>query len=62
MYENYVHDAFKGAFFLGQPVDSILQAIEKLQNALPPTGFAVGQFSIADIAVAPFLTRMLLFL
>ncbi len=59
---NYVHDLFKGAFFLGQPAEPILQAIAQLQQALAPTGFAMGQFSIADIAVAPFLMRMMLFL
>ncbi|KAI0787559.1 hypothetical protein C8Q74DRAFT_1315439 [Fomes fomentarius] len=59
-YENYVHDAFRGVFF-GKPADTILQAVEKLQNILPPTGFAVERFSIADIAVAPFLVRMMLF-
>ncbi|RPD60181.1 thioredoxin-like protein [Lentinus tigrinus ALCF2SS1-7] len=62
LYVNYVHDPFKGAFFLGSPAEPILQAIEKLQQALAPTGFAVGQFSIADIAVAPFVMRMMLFL
>ncbi|KAI0717207.1 thioredoxin-like protein [Cerioporus squamosus] len=62
LYTNYVHDLFRSAFFLGQPADPILEAIEKLQQALAPTGYAVGQFSIADIAVAPFLMRMMLFL
>lgn len=59
-YENYVHDAFRGVFF-GKSADTILQAVEKLQNVLPPAGFAVERFSIADIAVAPFLVRMMLF-
>ena len=62
MYENYVQTPFREAFFLGKNIDSFLQAIEKLQGALPSTGFAVGQYSLADIAVAPFLVRMMLFL
>nr|VWP01357.1 Calcium dependent mitochondrial carrier protein [Ganoderma boninense] len=55
LYENYVHDAFKAAVFLGQPADGLLQALSKFQSALAPAGFAVGQYSIADCAVAPFL-------
>ncbi|TFK93672.1 hypothetical protein K466DRAFT_594193 [Polyporus arcularius HHB13444] len=62
LYQNYFHDLLKDVFFLGKPADPILQAIETLQQALPPTGFAVGQFSIADIAVAPSFMRMMLFL
>lgn len=61
LYENYVHDAFKAAVFLGQPAEGLLQALGKFQSALPPTGFAVGEYSIADCAVAPFLVRMVLF-
>ncbi|KAI0359760.1 thioredoxin-like protein [Trametes cingulata] len=62
IFRNYVADEFKGAFFLGKPVEGILQALEKLQNALPTTGFAAGEWSIADAAVAPFITRLELFL
>ncbi|PIL35456.1 hypothetical protein GSI_02183 [Ganoderma sinense ZZ0214-1] len=61
LYENYVHDAFKAAVFLGQPYEGLLQALSKFQSALPPTGFAVEQYSIADCAVAPFLVRMMVF-
>ncbi len=61
LYENYVHDGFKAAVFLGQPAEGLLQALGKFQSALPPTGFAIGQYSIADCAVAPFLVRMMLF-
>ncbi|KAI0671835.1 thioredoxin-like protein [Trametes maxima] len=63
IFRNYVYDEFRDAFFLGKPVEGVLQALEKLQGALPPArGFAVGEFSIADAAVAPFITRMMLFL
>ncbi|OSC96427.1 glutathione transferase omega class [Trametes coccinea BRFM310] len=61
-YRNYVHDEFKDAFFLANPIEGIVAALEKLQRLLPPSGFAVGEWSIADIMVAPFLTRMSLFL
>ena len=61
-YENYVHDAFKAAFFLAQPTESVLQAVEKFQSVLHPTEFAIGEFSIADCAVGPWLARLMLFL
>ncbi|KAI0749649.1 hypothetical protein C8Q80DRAFT_1101750 [Daedaleopsis nitida] len=60
-YENTVQDRFRAAFFGGQPAETILEAIESFQTALPSTGYAVGEFSIADIAVAPILVRMVLF-
>ncbi|KAH9847676.1 thioredoxin-like protein [Lenzites betulinus] len=62
IFRNYVNDPFREAFFLGKPVEGVLQALERLQAALPPSGFAAGEWSIADIAVAPFLTRLYLFL
>ncbi|KAI0758862.1 hypothetical protein C8Q74DRAFT_1372772 [Fomes fomentarius] len=62
VYENYVQSPFRATFFQGQPADGLLQGIEQLQSILPPTGFAIGQFSLADIAVAPFFARMWLFL
>lgn len=41
----------------GDP-EILVQAYEHLQALLPPQGFAVGEFSIADIAIAPFLARI----
>ncbi|KAI0636029.1 thioredoxin-like protein [Trametes polyzona] len=62
IFRNHVYDEFRGAFFLGKPVEGVLQALEKLQAALPPAGgFAVGEWSIADAAVVPFITRLFLF-
>ncbi|EIW57659.1 thioredoxin-like protein [Trametes versicolor FP-101664 SS1] len=61
IFRNYVSDEFRGAFFLGKPVAGVLQALEKLQAALPQTGFAAGEWSIAEAAVAPFITRLFLF-
>ncbi|KAI9066262.1 glutathione transferase omega class [Trametes sanguinea] len=62
VYRNYVHDEFRDAFFLAKPIEGIVTALEKLQRLLPPSGFAVGEWSIADIMVAPALARMMLFL
>ncbi|KAI0325282.1 thioredoxin-like protein [Cubamyces sp. BRFM 1775] len=62
IYENYVNAHYKDVLLFHKPVDGLLQGLEKLQAALPPTGFAIGQWSTADIAVIPFLSRMLLYL
>ncbi|KAL7283926.1 hypothetical protein ACG7TL_001198 [Trametes sanguinea] len=34
-----------------------LDALEEVQRRLPPTGFAIGEWSNADISVAPLLVR-----
>ncbi|KAH9917893.1 thioredoxin-like protein [Epithele typhae] len=39
--------------------EAFLGVFEALQARLAPSGFAVGQFSLADIAVAPFVLRTL---
>ncbi|KAI0649013.1 thioredoxin-like protein [Trametes meyenii] len=63
LYQNYVNDLFRDTFFVGKPlVDALFSSLETLQGALPPTGFAAGDFSIAEAAVLPFLARMFLFL
>ncbi|KAM5541835.1 hypothetical protein V8D89_004564 [Ganoderma adspersum] len=49
-------------FFMGAPASGLLAAFEALQALLPPTGFAVGEWSVADIAAAPFLVRSLMLL
>ncbi|KAH9923130.1 thioredoxin-like protein [Epithele typhae] len=36
-------------------VEAYLTFFEELQARLPPTGFAIGEFSLADVAIAPFL-------
>lgn len=41
----------------GEP-EQLVKALEHLQALLPPQGFAVGEFSAADIAVAPFIARL----
>ncbi|KZT07935.1 glutathione S-transferase C-terminal-like protein [Laetiporus sulphureus 93-53] len=46
------------AFLRGNgSADDYLNAVEKIQALLAPEGFAVGPYSIADVAVAPFLAR-----
>ena len=46
----------------GEPTQKILDAIGKIQSLLPAEGYAVGEFTIADIAVAPFFARCEVFL
>lgn len=41
----------------GDP-ELLVQALEHLQSLLPPQGFALGDFSAADIAIAPFVARV----
>ena len=50
--------AFVGFLFMGAPVPAILGAVEALQSLLPAEGFAVGDWSIADAAFAPFFLRL----
>ena len=40
----------------------LVEAYEAIQALLPPQGFAVGEFSLADIAIAPFFARLELLL
>ncbi|OJT05073.1 hypothetical protein TRAPUB_4138 [Trametes pubescens] len=63
LYHSYVHDELCAVFFRGAPgVDAFLQGLETLQGALPPAGFAAGAWSLAEAGVAPFLTRILVYL
>ncbi|KAI0634739.1 hypothetical protein C8Q77DRAFT_1216809 [Trametes polyzona] len=46
------------AFFLrGAPIEDFYAALEYVQSLLPAQGFAIGEFSAADIAIAPFAAR-----
>ncbi|KAI8971297.1 hypothetical protein BD414DRAFT_500867 [Trametes punicea] len=38
-------------------VDDLYEAVEYLQGLLPEQGYAVGEYSLADIAITPFLAR-----
>ncbi len=62
LFDTKVHEAFKGFFFMGTPASDLLDQLEAVQARLPETGFAVGEFSIADVAAAPFLARIMLLL
>ena len=62
VYDSFIQPPFKAAFFLGEGIEPLLLELEKFQAALPPTGFAIGEYSIADCAVAPFFVRMMVFL
>ncbi|KAI0699157.1 hypothetical protein C8T65DRAFT_793556 [Cerioporus squamosus] len=56
-------EKFSKAFFrfvllgLGGSIE-MLTAVEEIQALLPATGFAVGEWSIADAAFVPFLLRL----
>ena len=41
----------------GADSEQLVTAYEHIQSLLPPQGFAIGEFSSADIALAPFLAR-----
>ena len=63
LFDGKVFEAFKNYFFMATATASdLLDALDFVQGRLPETGFAVGEFSIADVAAAPFLVRILLLL
>ena len=39
------------------PVDELYTAVKYLEALLPDEGYAVGEYSAADIAITPFLAR-----
>ncbi|KAI0765392.1 hypothetical protein C8Q74DRAFT_1371201 [Fomes fomentarius] len=49
--------AWYGYQMRNAPVEDFYKAVEYLQGLLPEQGFAVGEYSLADIAVTPFLAR-----
>ncbi|KAL7283936.1 hypothetical protein ACG7TL_001208 [Trametes sanguinea] len=57
-------DAFRAFFFqCSEGADqTLLKAFQTIQDRLPPTGFAIGEWSMADIATAPMLVRIRLLL
>ncbi|PIL27123.1 hypothetical protein GSI_10264 [Ganoderma sinense ZZ0214-1] len=54
-----LHHAFRGFFFRGERIESVLPYLEAFQALLAPRGYAVGPWSIADIAVAPMMVRFM---
>lgn len=58
-----VGNKFNTAYFSyviksGGSQEALFKATEDLQALLPPTGFAVGEWSIADAAWTPFIARL----
>ncbi|GJE93726.1 glutathione S-transferase family protein [Phanerochaete sordida] len=51
------HAAIRALMHAGGDPEPLLAALERLQALLPPTGFAIGEFSAADIAIAPQIIR-----
>ncbi len=51
--------AFIGFFFKQTPKEALYDAVEHIQGLLPPTGFAVGDWSIADAVFLPTYLRLL---
>ncbi|EMD37327.1 hypothetical protein CERSUDRAFT_113980 [Gelatoporia subvermispora B] len=49
--------AWFGCFRKGEPVEAVFVALEQLQELLPPTGFVVGEWSIADAYISGILPR-----
>ncbi|KAG6875206.1 hypothetical protein C0993_010363, partial [Termitomyces sp. T159_Od127] len=60
---NTIGAAFGAVALRGESTQKILDAIEKIQSLLPDDGYAIGkEFTIADIATAPFFARCEVFL
>ena len=51
-------EGFRTFAIKGESSTPLFEAIEALLARLAPTGFAIGEFSIADIAVAPLSMRL----
>ncbi|GJE97137.1 glutathione transferase omega [Phanerochaete sordida] len=62
--EGALFEGFKAYFFMREPAQKLLDALDALQAALPADKpFAVGdKWCIADMAAAPFLARIVLLL
>ncbi|EJF58124.1 hypothetical protein DICSQDRAFT_173218 [Dichomitus squalens LYAD-421 SS1] len=66
--DNKLMDVFRAYFVDGAPASTLLAGFEALQVRLPPVGadrkggFAVGEWSIGDIAAAPLLARIVMLL
>ncbi|RPD55605.1 hypothetical protein L226DRAFT_614759 [Lentinus tigrinus ALCF2SS1-7] len=56
--EPKLRPAFMAFFLQGAPQETLLEPLDSLQRMLPPEGYAVGEWSIADAAFTPFLMRI----
>ncbi|KAG6812356.1 hypothetical protein H0H92_003256 [Tricholoma furcatifolium] len=56
---NTVGSSFGTTLIRGiEPIEKFLAPVEKIQSILPAEGYAIGsEFTIADVALAPFLAR-----
>lgn len=54
-----LHHAFRGFFFRGERIESVLPSLEAFQALLAPSGFAIGPWSMADAVVAPMIVRFM---
>lgn len=50
-------DTYRPVLVCKKDPEVILSVVDYIQNLLPEDGYAVGQWSIADAAVTPFLAR-----
>ncbi|KAI0747171.1 thioredoxin-like protein [Daedaleopsis nitida] len=57
--EGKIIDSYRAFFIRGESNETLLAGFEALQARLPATGFAVGDWSIADVAAAPILVRIM---
>ena len=65
--QDSLYPQYRGMLFGTNPPDALLEELETLQARLPPIGspggeFAIGPWSLADAAIAPFLIRLPTFL
>ena len=64
--DHKLFEGYRDFFFIGSsPATGLLAAFETLQQRLPPIEkgrFAVGEWSIADIAAGPLLVRIVMML
>lgn len=57
---NKFNPAFFGYLITGKGnQEELIKGFKEIQALLPETGFAVGPWSIADAAIAPFIARLL---
>ena len=56
---NKFNPGYRGYIFTGKATQAdLINGFKDIQALLPEKGFAVGEWSIADAAIAPFIARM----
>ena len=51
--------AFEAVIYGGASPDKVVAALDAFQKRLPETGFAIGEWSLADVAAAPWVALTL---